>query len=62
MKDKCTNLHKRLAMGDTVAGYAKGGRIGTGRELDAGVTPKQSPLTKARRENGIVGMKKGGKC
>jgi hypothetical protein len=61
MKSKPTNLHKRLAMGDSLGGYAKGGLIGSGK-LDAGVTAKQSPLTKARRENGIKGMKTGGKC
>ncbi len=60
MKDKGVNLHKRIACGDTVQGYAKGGRVDVG--AGAAVVPKMSPLTQARRNNGVVGMKKGGKC
>lgn len=56
--DMGVNLHKRLACGDTVKGYAKGGRV-------APVTVstqvgKGSPLTQARRNNGVKGMKGGG--
>jgi hypothetical protein len=61
MRDKGVNLHKRLASGDTVQGYAKGGKVPM-VGASSQVTPKQSPLTQARRNNGIVGMKKGGKC
>ena len=46
--------HKRLACGDTIKGYAKGGTV------EASPT-KISPLTQARRNNGIKGMKTGGK-
>ena len=60
--DKPTNQHKRLAMGDTLKGYAQGGSIGTGRSSTA-VSATKSPLTAARRNNGIKGMKDGGqKC
>lgn len=61
MNDKGVNLHKRLASGDTVQGYAKGGRVPM-VGATATVVPKMSPLTQARRNNGVVGMKKGGKC
>lgn len=57
MKSKPCNQHKRLAMGDTLAGYAKGGLIGTG-QVSANA---KSPLTAARRANGVKGMKDGGK-
>jgi hypothetical protein len=62
--NKPTPQHKRLAMGDTVKGYAKGGSIGTGAPVVAkpsGGLP-QSPITRAKHANGIPGMKKGGKC
>jgi hypothetical protein len=51
------NQHKRLAAGDTVKGYAKGGSVTGGAQVGKG-----SPLTQARRNNGIKGMKDGGKC
>ena len=56
MKEKCVNQHKRLAMGDTVKGYAKGGVIGTDR-----MHLPTSPLTDAKRANGVPGMCDGGK-
>lgn len=84
MKDKGVNLHKRIACGDTIKGYAKGGKVavgggpvqkvayahggkvGAGAGVDAGssgrATRSESPLTQARRNNGVVGMKGGGKC
>ena len=58
MKQKPVPQHKRLAMGDTVKGYAKGGSIGTGHV--SGTAKNQ--LTAARRNNGVKGMKGGGKC
>jgi len=50
--------HKRMAMGEKV-GFKKGGAVAP-RLLKTG-TP-DSPLEKAKRANGIPGMKKGGKC
>jgi len=46
--------HKRLAMGESV-GFAKGGPVlpPSGK--------KESPLTVAKRNNGIPGFKAGGK-
>ncbi len=58
MKDKLVNRHKLLAMGDTLKGYAKGGSIGVPVVVKASAT--KSPLTAARRNNGIRGMKGGG--
>ena len=55
MKEKCVNQHKRLAMGDTIKGYAKGGSIGTMRQH-----MPTSPVTDAKRANGVPGMKGGG--
>lgn len=52
MIDKGVNLHKRLACGDTVQGYAKGGRVAVGVPMN--------PLTKARHQNGVRGMNTGG--
>jgi hypothetical protein len=45
-------------MGDTLKGYAKGGSIGVPVVVKASAT--KSPLTAARRNNGIRGMKGGG--
>lgn len=59
--EKPTNLHKRLAMGDTVKGYAKGGSIGAAAPATVKVGAAKNPLTAARRNNGIRGMKDGGK-
>lgn len=53
---KPVNQHKRLAMGDTVKGYAKGGSIGTARQ-----GMPTSPVTDAKRANGVPGMCDGGK-
>lgn len=52
--------HKRLAMGEKV-GFAKGGAVPARTGLLKTGTPT-SPLTDAKRANGIPGMKKGGKC
>lgn len=73
MSSKPINQHKRLAMGDTVKGYAKGGSIGVNVAARAPVgggdmVPKpgagraMSPITVAKRNNGVPGMKKGGTC
>ena len=77
LPSKPTNLHKRLAMGDTLKGYAKGGHIGSGRTVQVraptGSVPRpvpepstsgntMGPAERAKRANGVVGMKKGGKC
>lgn len=66
-KEKPTNLHKRLAMGDTVKGYARGGSIGmpVRNPLNNAATNRKglplSPITAAKRENGVRGMRCGGK-
>lgn len=60
MDKKPIPQHKRVAMGDTIKGYAKGGRVGMpSATASAGA---KSPLTAARRNNGVKGMKDGGKC
>jgi hypothetical protein len=59
--EKPTNLHKRLAMGDTIKGYAKGGSIGCAAPATVKVGAAKNPLTAARRNNGVRGMKDGGK-
>lgn len=67
-KDKPINQHKRLAMGDTVRGYAKGGMVGmppSTPKVAVVVAPTKqglpaSPMTVAKRDNGVPGMKKGG--
>lgn len=55
--------HKRAAMGDKV-GFAKGGSVpklpAAPRVLKSG--KPDSPMEKAKRANGVVGMKKGGMC
>lgn len=65
--------HKRMAAGDKNIGFAAGGSVGT-RMPNLGTAkarpPKpsigggmpESPLTVAKRNNGVVGMKKGGSC
>ncbi len=66
MDKKPINQHKRLAMGDTVKGYAKGGSVGMGTRVNvtpvgsSTIVPKPSgksasPLTTSRRNNGIKG-------
>lgn len=62
--DKPIRQRARLAMGDTVKGYAKGGSIGIGAPVVAKPTSglPESPVTRAKRNNGIPGMKKGGSC
>lgn len=61
--DKGVNMHKRLACGDTVKGWAQGGRVNVGQPMTVRslVDLKASPLTIARRNNGVRGMKGGGK-
>lgn len=64
MNHKDLPLHKRVAMGDTIKGYAKGGKIGLPdvRPGNAQANATKNPLTTARVNNGVKGMKKGGKC
>jgi hypothetical protein len=59
MIDKGVSLHKRLACGDTVKGYKNGGRVDVGQGVQ--LHRPMDPLTKARRDNGVRGMKSGGK-
>lgn len=64
MKEKQVNMHKRLAMGDTVKGYAQGGRIASSIPA-VDVKPSgraTNPLRAVKATNGIPGFKKGGKC
>lgn len=62
MKEKQTPLHKRMAMGDTVKGYAKGGSIGVSVPTASVVSKPtktggtMSPMEKAKRNNGVKGM------
>lgn len=50
--------HKRMAMGQKPQGYKTGGLVRPTR--DTGL--QDTPLEKAKRANGIPGMKKGGHC
>lgn len=66
--EKLVNQHKRLAMGDTVKGYAKGGTIARGSTVasampmvDVKATGRAvNPLRAARAANGIPGFLQGG--
>lgn len=67
---------KRLACGHKISKYASGGMVVPGgvglktKQLvelppmnpDPSRRGPASPITMAKRQNGIVGMKKGGKC
>lgn len=61
MKEKCIPQRKRLAMGDTLKGYAKGGTVGV-VSAPAVVKPsvnsgkQMSPMERAKRNNGVKGM------
>jgi hypothetical protein len=69
--EKGIRQRARIAMGGgmTPQSYARGGKVGIGgTSLDVAKPVKVStaaaplsPLTMARRNNGVVGMKKGGK-
>ena len=64
MFKKSIPQHKRIAQGGehTPLGYSRGGRV-TVRAPSVGtaqVEPVNNPLTTARRNNGVKGMKKGG--
>ena len=67
LKQKFLPQGKRLAMGDSLAGYKSGGKVGidVAKPVNVVVNSKTgksaSPITMARRNNGIPGMKKGGK-
>lgn len=60
---KNVNMHKRLACGDTIKGWAQGGHVNVGQPMTVRsmLDLKASPLTTARRNNGVRGMKGGGK-
>lgn len=63
MLKKAIPQHKRMAMGGghTPLSYARGGSVPTtGASVSAESTG--SPMTAARRNNGVKGMKEGGKC
>lgn len=55
---------KRLAMGDSLAGYKKGGTVASDKPIiSVGSSGKAvNPLTLSKRQNGIPGLKKGGRC
>lgn len=62
MSNSLINQHKRMAMG----GMKGGGTVRAPNVTPVGAPAKTamgggSPLTSARRNNGIPGMKKGGK-
>lgn len=66
--DKSIPQHKRMAMGQERVGFKKGGAVAAGAsplvaapKVLKGGAPN-SPLTKAKRANGVVGMKRGGAC
>lgn len=48
--------HKRLAMGQ---GYKKGGSVQAPKNLKTGIP--DTPIEKAKRANGVPGMKNGGR-
>ena len=67
MIEKAIRQRARLGMGDTIKGYAKGGTIGIDVAKPVNVTAPRgktglglNPLTVAKRNNGVPGMKKGG--
>lgn len=58
---KAISQHKQLAMGATKPGYKKGGAVApmkAAAPVKSGF--KDGPMEKAKRANGIVGLKKGG--
>lgn len=59
MKNSLIPQHKRLATGQSV-GFKKGGYVSPSNNLKTGIP--DTPLTKAKINNGIPGMKKGGSC
>lgn len=63
MMEKPIRQRARLAMGDSPCGYKQGGSVGMNIDVAKPVKAggKMSPLTMARRNNGVPGMKCGGK-
>ena len=59
------NMHKELAMTGKISGMAKGGvagpMAGTAIKVKGPKGMPLSPLSLAKRNNGVPGMKKGGK-
>jgi len=58
-KNQAIPQHKRMAMGQKDIGFAKGGAVET-KLLKTGIPT--SPITDAKRANGIPGMKRGGRA
>ena len=58
------NQHKRMAMGQSIKGYARGGSVsspvGAGSAVPRPQGKSQSPLTTARHNNGVPEMCGGG--
>jgi hypothetical protein len=60
---KAIPQHKQMAMGKMTQGYANGGAVNGNRGarlMKTGIP--DSPLEDAKRRNGVVGMKKGGRA
>lgn len=53
--------HKRLAQGERV-GFKKGGSVAMPAEAYRKTGLKETPLERSKRDNGVPGMKKGGKA
>jgi hypothetical protein len=56
MAERNVSQHKRLAMGEQLNKYAPGGMV-----MPRVKGMPMSPITKMKRNNGVPGMKKGGK-
>lgn len=59
--------HKRMAMGEKVTGMKKGGAVAPAKNLNPAPNMNksgipQNPMVTQKANNGIPGMKKGGKC
>jgi hypothetical protein len=57
---KLMSPRKVMACGGSAPGYAKGGVVVGTPLRKTGLA--DTPLEKAKRQNGVPGMKKGGKC
>ena len=61
-KNEAMSQHKRMACGDKV-GFKKGGSVPAFKPAAPTKSGfKDGPVEKAKRANGIVGLKKGGMC
>lgn len=59
ISDSKISQRKRMAMGEGKIGFKDGGSLPAPKIDKSGVP--MSPLTKAKRDNGIPGFKKGGR-